>query len=432
MTRTMRCALGAAAAAALMVGSATDAGAAAAGTFGSTTTRVSVKSNETQVFAPSSQSEMSRDGRYTAFVSDAQNLVAGDTNGAPDVFVRDRVAGTTTRVSVATGGGQGNGRSDLPSISRDGRYVAFFSEATNLVTGDTNGRSDVFVRDLVAGSTRRVSVTTGGGQANGDSEFPSISDNGQQVAFGSAASNLVSGDGNGLHDIFVRDLTAGTTRRVSVSSSGAGGNGASLFPAISGNGNVVAFVSDATNLVPGDTNGNRDVFVRVRSANLTQIVSIGAGGEPADNLSAEPAVSRNGRYVAFDSSASNLVEGDTNGLQDVFVRDRTAGTTQLVSAWPAGTPTNRLSTAPDISESGQVVVFTSQLSDAGALTNVYRRNRTTGVTDLASPGLFGQPANSNSFGASVSPDGLHVGFTSTASNLVPGDTNNQQDVFMRY
>jgi Tol biopolymer transport system component len=428
----MRCALGAAAAAALMVGSATDAGAAAAGTFGSTTTRVSVKSNETQVFAPSSQSEMSRDGRYTAFVSDAQNLVAGDTNGAPDVFVRDRVAGTTTRVSVATGGGQGNGRSDLPSISRDGRYVAFFSEATNLVTGDTNGRSDVFVRDLVAGSTRRVSVTTGGGQANGDSEFPSISDNGQQVAFGSAASNLVSGDGNGLHDIFVRDLTAGTTRRVSVSSSGAGGNGASLFPAISGNGNVVAFVSDATNLVPGDTNGNRDVFVRVRSANLTQIVSIGAGGEPADNLSAEPAVSRNGRYVAFDSSASNLVEGDTNGLQDVFVRDRTAGTTQLVSAWPAGTPTNRLSTAPDISESGQAVVFTSQLSDAGALTNVYRRNRTTGVTDLASPGLFGQPANSNSFGASVSPDGLHVGFTSTASNLVPGDTNNQQDVFMRY
>lgn len=431
MTRTMRCAVGAAAAAALTVGAATDAG-AAAGTFGSTTTRISVKSNEAQVFASSSQSEMSLDGRYTAFVSGAQNLVAGDTNGAQDVFVRDRVAGTTTRVSVATGAGQGNGRSDLPSISRDGRYVAFFSVATNLVTGDTNGRSDVFVRDLAAGTTRRVSVTTGGGQANGDSDFTSISDNGQQVAFGSAASNLVSGDGNGLHDIFVRDLTAGTTRRVSVSSSGAGGNGPSLFPAISGNGNVVAFVSDATNLVTGDTNGSRDVFIRIRSANLTQVVSIGAGGEPADNLSAEPAVSRDGRYVAFDSSASNLVGGDTNGFQDVFVRDRTAGTTQLVSAWPAGTPTNRLSTAPDISENGQVVVFTSQLSDAGALTNVYRQNRTTGVTDLASPGLSGQPADSNSFGAAVSPDGLHVGFTSSAGNLVPGDTNNQQDVFMRH
>jgi Tol biopolymer transport system component len=374
---------------------------------------------------------MSLDGRYTAFVSGAQGLVAGDTNGAPDVFVRDRVAGTTTRVSVATGGGQGNGRSDLPSISRDGRYVAFSSTATNLVSGDTNGRSDVFVRDRVAGTTRRVSVTTGGGQANGDSDFPSISDDGQQVAFGSAASNLGSGDGNGLHDVFVRDLTAATTRRVSVSSAGAGGDGPSLFPAISGDGSVVAFVSDATNLVTGDTNGNRDVFVRVRSTNLTQIVSIGAGGEPADNLSAEPAVSRDGRYVAFDSAASNLVGGDANGLQDVFVRDRTAGTTQLVSAWPAGTPANRLSTAPDISETGQVVVFTSQLSDAGALTNVYRRNRTTGVTDLASPGLSGQPADGNSFGATVSPDGLHVGFTSTAGNLVPGDTNNQQDVFLR-
>jgi Tol biopolymer transport system component len=430
MTKKMRYALGAAATAVLTVASATDAG-AAAGIFGSTTTRVSVKSNEAQVWGTSSQSEMSLDGRFTAFVSSAQNLVPGDTNGELDVFVRDRVAGTTGRVSVATGGGQGNGRSDLPSISRDGRYVAFFSEATNLVTGDTNGRSDVFVRDLVGGSTRRVSVATGGGQANGDSVFPSISDNGQQVAFGSAASNLVNGDGNGLHDIFVRDLTAGTTRRLSVSSSGAGGNGPSLFPAISGNGNVVAFVSDATNLAPGDTKGSRDVFVRVRSANLTQVVSTGAGGEPADSLSAEPAVSREGRYVAFESAASNLVAGDTNGFQDVFVRDRTAGTTQLVSAWPSGTPTNRLSTAPDISENGQIVVFNSQFSDAGALMNVYRRNRTTGVTELASVGRYGQPADSDSFGASVSPDGLHVGFTSSATNLVPGDTNNRQDVFMR-
>jgi Tol biopolymer transport system component len=429
MTKKMRYALGAAAAAALTVGSATDA-AAASGIFGSTTTRVSVKSNETQVFGASSQSEMSVDGRFVAFVSGAQNLVTGDTNGELDVFLRDRVAGTTKRVSVASGGSQGNGRSDIPSISRDGRYVAFFSEATNLVNGDTNGKSDIFVRDVVAGSTRRVSVTASGGQANGDSAFPSISDNGQQVAFGSAASNLVSGDGNGVHDIFVRDRSAGTTRRVSVSSSGAGGNGPSVFPAISGNGNVVAFVSDASNLVTGDTNGNRDVFVRVRSTNITQLVSIGAGGEPANNLSLEPAVSREGRYVAFESAASNLVPGDTTGFQDVFVRDRTAGTTQLVSAWPSGTPTNSM--APDISENGQIVVFDSQPSAAGALTNVYRRNRTTGVTELASVGVDGQPANNHSFGSSVSPDGQHVGFTSSATNLVPGDTNNRQDVFMRH
>jgi Tol biopolymer transport system component len=430
MRQRTRYALGASAVVALAVGPAVDAG-AASGAFGSTTIRVSVKSNETQVFAPSSQSEMSLDGRFVAFVSGAQGLVPGDTNGKLDVFLRDRVAGTTTRVSVGSGGSQGNGRSDLPSISRDGRYVAFFSEATNLVAGDTNGRSDIFVRDVVAGSTRRVSVTAGGGQANGDSAFPSISDNGQQVAFSSAASNLVSGDGNGLQDIFVRDLAAATTRRVSVSSTGAGGNGPSIFPAISGNGDVVAFVSDATNLVPGDTNGSRDVFVRVRSTNTTQLVSVGAGGEPADSISAEPALSRDGRYVAFDSSATNLVPGDTNGFQDIFVRDRVAGTTQLVSAWPSGTPANRLSTAPDISENGQVVVFVSQLSDAGALTNVYRRNRGTGITQLASVGRTGQPADSNSFGASVSPDGQHVGFTSTATNLIAGDTNHEQDVFVR-
>lgn len=429
MKTRMRYALGASAVVALTVGPALDAG-AGSGTFGSSTTRVSVKSNEAQVFAASSQSEMSLDGRFVAFASGALSLVPGDTNGKPDVFLRDRVAGTTTRLSVASGGSQGNGRSDLPTISRDGRYVAFYSEATNLVYGDTNGRADTFVRDVVAGTTRRVSVASGGGQGNGDSAFASISDNGQQVAFSSAASNLVNGDGNGVHDVFVRDLAAGTTRRVSVSSTGAGGNGPSMFPAISGNGGVVAFVSDATNLVPGDTNGNRDVFVRVRSTNTTQLVSVGAGGEPADSLSAEPALSRDGRYVAFDSSATNLVPGDTNGFQDVFVRDRSAGTTQLVSAWPSGTPTNRLSTAPDISENGQIVVYDSQLS-VGEFSNVYRHNRGTGVTQLASVGLAGQPADSNSFGASVSPDGQHVGFTSSATNLVAGDTNDHQDVFVR-
>jgi Tol biopolymer transport system component len=422
MNKTVRYALGATAVVALALGPAVDAG-AAVGAFGSSTTRISVKTNETQLFATSSQAELSLDGRYAAFVSSAAGVVAGDTNGKPDVFLRDRVAGTTVRVSVATGGGQGNGRSDLPSISRDGRYVAFYSEATNLVAGDTNGQPDIFVRDRVAGTTTRVSVSSGGSQANGDSAFPSISDDGQVVAFSSSGSNLVNGDGNGTVDIFVRDRSAGTTRRVSVSSAGAGGNGASINPALSGDGAVVAFVSDAGNLVPGDVNGNRDVFVR--AAGATQLVSVGAGGAPADSLSTEPAVSRNGRYVAFDSSAGNLVAGDTNGFQDVFVRDRVAGTTQLVSALGP----DRLSTAPDISENGQVVVFTSQPSVGRS--DVYRHDRGTGVTRLASVGLAGAAADSNSFGASVSPDGQHVGFTSTATNLVAGDTNDRQDSFVR-
>lgn len=420
MNGTVRYGLGTAAVVVLVIAPAAGAGAATG-----TTTRISVTSSEAQVRGTSSQAEMSQDGRYVVFVSGASTLVPGDTNGKLDVFRRDRVAGTTARVSVATGGGQGNGRSDLPSVSRYGRYVAFYSEASTLVTGDTNGHPDIFVRDMVAGTTTRVSVGAGG-QGNGDSVFPSISDDGRLVAFGSAASNLVNGDGNGTHDIFVRDRGAGTTRRVSVSSTGAGGNGASLYPAISGDGSVVAYVSEATNLVPGDTNGSRDVFARVRATNTTQLVSVGAGGVPADSLSAEPAVSRDGRYVAFDSSARNLVPGDTNGFQDVFVRDRVAGTTRLVSA---GAP-DRLSTDPDISASGQVVVFTSQASAAGALSEVFRRSG-TGAIVLCSVGLAGQPADSNSFGAQVSPDGLHVGFTSNATNLVAGDTNDHQDVFVR-
>lgn len=427
MTARVRYLLAVPIAAVLTVGSAAEA-AAQPGVFGSATTRVSVKSNEAQVFSPSSQSEMSIDGRFVAFVSSAATLVPGDTNGRPDVFLRDRVAGTTTRVSLTASDGQGNGRSDLPSISRDGRYVAFYSEASNLVAGDTNGKADAFVRDLVAGTTRRVSVASNGAQANNESGFVSISDDGQRIAFSSLASNLVSGDGNGASDIFLRDLGAGTTRRLSVSSNGAGGNQPSALPDISGDGAVVAFVSDATNLVPGDTNSSRDVFVRVVATNTTQLVSVGAGGEPVAGFSDDPAISRNGRYIAFSSSASNIVAGDTDLAQDVFVRDRTAATTRLVSDGPAvGTG---LSSAPDIAENGQVVVFLTQPTAPGSASVVHRRAG-AGPVQLASIGVGGSPANGPSFGAGVSPDGQHVGFTSNATNLVAGDTNNNQDVFVR-
>jgi Tol biopolymer transport system component len=432
MERRKRRAVTVSIAAVLSMGSATAASAAqAAPAFGTTTMRVSVSSAEFQGFGVSSQSEMSADGRYVAFVSGSRTLAPGDTNGQPDVYLRDRVAGTTTRVSVSSSGDQGNGRSDGPSISRDGRFVAFFSYASTLVSGDTNGKPDVFLRDVVAGTTRRVSVSSGGQQGNGDSSFASVSDDGRLVAFQSVASNLVNGDGNGVYDVFVRDLSAGTTRRVSVSSGGAGGNGHSLGPAISGNGDVVGFLSDASNLVTGDVNAHADVFVRVRSAGVTQLVSVGTGGQQSDNLNQEPALSRDGRYVTFSSAADNLVPGDANGFQDVFLRDRTAGTTELVSAWPSGTPTNRLSFAPDISDTGQIIVFESLPSEAGSVAQVYRWNRAHRASQLASVGTGGAPADSGTSGSSVSPDGLVVGFTSAATNLVAGDTNNQQDVFVR-
>src|SRR5207249_1268748 len=210
---------------------------------------------------------LSADGRFVAFGSDATNLVAGDTNGTTDVFVHDRQTGTTERVSVASGGGtQGNGKSGgffaFPALSADGRFVAFQSDATNLVAGDTNGTTDVFVHDRQTATTERVSV-------NGFSAGPALSADGRFVAFHSTGSNLVAGDTNGATDVFVHDRQTGTTERVSGASDGTQGNDASAGPALSADGRLVAFHSSATNLVAGDANRAYDVFVHDRAVSTT-------------------------------------------------------------------------------------------------------------------------------------------------------------------
>jgi Tol biopolymer transport system component len=236
--------------------------------------------------------------------------------------VHDRLTGQTTRVSVASDGAQGNGDSECPSISADGRYVAFASLASNLVPGDTNGRMDIFVHDRLTGQTTRVSVASDGTEGNGDSGFPSISADGRYVAFASLASNLVPGDTNGTWDVFVHDRLTGQTTRVSVASGGAQGNGDSRFPSISADGRYVAFQSYASNLVPGDTNGVLDVFVHDRLTGQTTRVSVASDGTQGDSYSFGSSISADGRYVAFASYASNLVPGDTNGWADVFVAMR--------------------------------------------------------------------------------------------------------------
>jgi len=195
------------------------------------------------------------------FESDASNLVPGDTNGRYDIFLRDRQTDTTTRLSVSSAGTQGNDSSLAPSISADGRYVVFESDASNLVPGDTNGRYDIFLRDRQTGTTTRLNVSSTGTQGNGVSGRPSISADGRYVAFNSDASNLVPGDTNGRNDIFLRDRQTGTTTRLSVSSTGVQGDGHSYDPFISADGRYVAFNSHATTLVPGDTNGKQDIFL---------------------------------------------------------------------------------------------------------------------------------------------------------------------------
>jgi Tol biopolymer transport system component len=235
---------------------------------GETTERVSVGPHGRQADGASLAPALSMDGRFAAFKSDATNLVRGDTNGATDVFVRDRAKSTTERVSVGPGGVQGDGNSggvfdfDTIAISADGRFVAFVSDATNLVPGDTNFSTDVFVRDRAKGVTERVSVGPGGVQANDVSFFPSLSADGRFVAFQSGATNLVPGDTGG--GIYVRDRELGTTERVDLGPGGVQANEAGFDPAISADGRFVAFASVADTFVSGDTNDTTDIFVRAR------------------------------------------------------------------------------------------------------------------------------------------------------------------------
>jgi Tol biopolymer transport system component len=316
----------------LVVGTGLAAAATPAGVgSGAITTRVPVDRSGQQANGNSLLPAISADGRFVAFPSFATNLVARDRNGAFDVFVRDRVAQVTRRVSVGAGGQEGYRGSRDPAISADGRFVAFDSYAWNFVAGDTNGNQDVFVRDRKAQVTRRVSVGTGGQQANRRSYCMAISASGRFVLFASNATNLVAGDTNGSYDVFVRDRKAQVTRRVSVGAGGQQANDFSFDSAISTDGRFVVFESAASNLVAGDSNGVDDVFVRDRVAQLTRRVSVGSGGQQANGLSNQVAISAGGRFVAFVSEASNLVAGDTNGLADVFVRDRVAQVTRRVS-----------------------------------------------------------------------------------------------------
>jgi Tol biopolymer transport system component len=431
----------AAAVATLVVGTGLAAAATPAGAgSGAVTARVQVGPGRQQANGESNDSAISAHGRFVAFVSSASNLVAGDSNGTDDVFVRDRMLQVTRRISVGPGGLQANDSSSQPAISAHGRFVAFFSHASNLVAGDTNRAGDVFVRDRKLQVTRRVSVGPGGQQANGGGFEPAISADGRFVAFSSFASNLVAGDSNGTSDVFVRDRKLQVTRRVSVGPGGQQANDDSFFAAISAHGRFVAFDSRASNLVAGDTNGTDDAFVRDRMAQVTRRVSVGPAGLQANNESfGAPVISAHGRFVAFSSVASNLVPPgvDTNNNTDVFVRDRVAQMTRRVSVGPAGQQANNDSLEPAISADGRFVAFRSLASnlvagDTNGFLDVFVRDRMAQVTRRVSVGPGGQQANCclSGFGV-ISAHGRFVAFTSDASNLVAGDTNMANDVFVR-
>lgn len=463
-----------------------------------TTQMASIKSDGGPGDSSSWMSAMSGDGRYVVFNSGSTDLVPGDTNVQEDVFVRDLLTGQTERVSLASDGTQGNGESKPwpPAISADGRFVAFTSDAGNFVEGggDTNGWRDVFVHDRLTKTTTRVSVSSSGGQGTkpvtgqGDpletglqttfgslDDFASlsavsISADGRYVAFDSALVGLVPEDGPGAEeetalagtDIFLHDRVTRRTSLVSRSSSGRNGNAWSRFPAMSADGSVVAFLSSASNLVLGDPASpshvtqeatTNDVFVHELASRRTERISVSIAGDKGKGQSHPPAISSDGRFVAFASIASDLVEEgkDTNEGMDVFVRDRRLGKTELVSVSTAGEQQvagERVERSffnaptPAISWDGRYVAFHSDApnlvpgdtngfrgpdSDPGSPAcavggeDIFVRDRTVGTTIRVSVSDSGLEGNGGSIYPAMSADGRRITFSSYADNLVSGD-----------
>ena len=402
-----------------------------------TTTRVSVATGGAQATGggalASLFADVSDDGRYVAFTSTATNLVAGDTNGVQDIFVHDRQTGSTTRVSVGPGGAQANGASAGQSISGDGRFVSFQSAATNLVAGDTNGLTDCFVRDRQTGVTTRVSVATGGVQATGGANFiTAISANGRFVAFYSSATNLVAGDTNGLQDVFRHDRQTGTTIRVSVATGGAQAVGqGSVGPFISTDGRFVGFYTGAANLVPGDTNGVSDVFVHDVQTATTSRVSVASGGTQATGESLVGSFSNDGRFVCFESFATNLEPGGGIGA---FIHDRQTGVTSPVAVVPASAPAQK-PTEPKISGNGRFVIFGTLAAlvadDTNGQGDVYLRDLQTSATTRVSVATGGGQGNAFSGTGAINENGTVIPFPSSSTNLVSDDTNAAWDIFVR-
>jgi len=327
-----------------------------------TTIRVSVDSAGVQADGDSEFPVFSGDGRFVAFHSLATNLVPGDTNGTWDVFVHDLQTGATERVSVDSSGVGASGESTVAALSADGRFVAFTNFGNLLVPGDTNDSPDVFLRDRLTGTTTRISLTYSGGQANRGGAGSTISDDGRYVLFESSSSNLVPGTMT-AQGIYRRDVVLGTTTCASVDSNGVLANSGGVYSALSGDGRYASFDSYATNLVPGDTNAHADVFVHDFGSGTTTRVSVSSAGVQANGDSTRNAISADGRFAAFVSQATNLVAGDTNGVGDIFVHDLVTGITERASVSSLGAQGDAFSSYPALSANGRHVSFFSAATD---------------------------------------------------------------------
>ncbi|MEU4243306.1 hypothetical protein [Actinoplanes sp. NPDC026619] len=409
------------------------AGPAAAAAPSARTERVSVSSAGAQGDAQAISGKLSADGRYVVFDSNASTLVPGDTNDNGDVFLRDRQTNVTTRLSLSATGEQGNGSSDSPQISADGRYVTFISYSSNLVPGPRPEIGyDVYLLDRQTGTLNRISETPDGTPSDGDNYNPSISADGRYVVFQTYATNLLPGVVGG--NVLLYDRTTDQLSPVSVAPDGTATESRGYGPSISGNGRYVAFLSYSADLAPGDTNGVGDVYVRDLVAGTTVRASVAEDGHEVTGDSRGGEVSDNGR-VTFWSEDSTLVPDDTNGADDVFVRDLVAGTTRLVSTSTDGAPGDGYSGGPAITANGRYVVFHSAATnfaagDTNGVEDIFRKDLQTGTTTLVSRRTNGAQGNGSSVNPNITPNGKIISYGSGATNLTAGDTNGQTDLFV--
>jgi len=402
------------------------------------TSRVSVDSLGLEVNGDSfggGAGGLSFDGRYVVFTSGADNLVPMDSNGAIDVFRKDLGTGQVIRASVDSVGTEGNAGSYGACISGDGRFVAFVSAASNLVPVDANGFTDIFLFDCWSGITTRVSESALGVESNGPSYSPSLSLDGAYIAFHSSATNLGITDTNSKSDIYMRNLLTGIVSRVSEDPLGAQANGDSLNPRLSWDGGIVVFESNANNLVWGDLNQRSDIFIKDRSTGATARASISTQGVEGDYTSRMASISADGRWICYQSFATNLVPMDYNYDYDVFLHDRLLRTTTRVSVSTNGVEGNLGSYGSRVSQNGRYVVFDSLATnlapgDTNGFMDVFLRDCLLGETTLVSMSstlLIGNGESYTPMG--VTHDGAQIVYTSQADNLVPGDNNQAADVF---
>ena len=403
------------------------------------TTLISRRSQKIPSNGPSSEPATSATGQFVAFRSSATNLDSERCkNGASHIFVRDRNTAQIRCVSINSSGREGDQDSLAPSISADGQLIVFTSAATNLGEGNEcdNGFNQIYVRNLTTGTTRCVSVNSNGQEGNQHSHASAISADGTLIAFDSAATNLAGNKcDNGFNHIFVHDLTAGTTTCVSLRTNGDEGNGDSFDPSVSADGRVVVFQSTATNLAPRCSNGNSHIYRRDLTTGETSCVSVNNDEKQSDGNSALARVSGDGRFVVFESDATNFTNRCSNGFTHIFVRDTVDERTSCASIDNHGSQGNNDSGQPSISSDGRFVAFSSAANNlvqnrcTAANVQVFVRDRLDEKTKCASVGPKNVEGNGDSINPAISATGSLVAFESDSNNLVKKDTNGLRDIF---